>query len=140
MNVYDAARMRLLGRLWPGGLSGRRRRRAFPLGGRLQLLDLDRPGVPGLRHRVDRDLTQVPVRHEGRQVRRVVPLVAVVLVDRAPQREEVLAERRLARPLRRVAQGRDRDGREDADDRHDDEELEEREARLAAPVPHHQSL
>ena len=58
------------------------------------------------------------------------------------RQEEVRAQRGLAGTLGRVAQRRHSDRREDSDDRHHDEELEQREAGLADALTrsHHQSL
>ena len=60
--------------------------------------------VGRLGHGVEGDFAHVPVLDQRLQVRRVVAFVALVLVDDAPEREEIGAQRRLPGALGRIPQ------------------------------------
>ncbi len=99
--------------------------------GRGGLLEDELPRIDRLGERIERDLPDVLVLDQDLERRGVVALVGLVLVEAGTEGEEVLPEGGLLGLDRGVQEHRDADRREDADDRHDDEQLYEREA--AAP-------
>src|SRR6202051_2108981 len=80
--------------------------------------------------RVFGDVAQVVLLLQRLQALGVLLLVRVVVVERFPKFEEVVAQRRLARLGLRPFDVGDGDGGEDADDRDDDDQLDEGEAGL----------
>src|SRR5512135_2885266 len=105
---------------------------------RVRLLHDDLPRVRRLRERVDRDLAEVFLGHERLQRVGVVALVRVELVEAGPEREEVLAQRRLLGPDGSLLELRHGDRDQDPEDGHHDEQLDEREALSVSHA--HQSL
>src|SRR6266545_1991935 len=104
------------------------------LGARVLRVDLfvgEHPAVALPGHGIDRHLLQIALLDELIEAGGVLPLVTVVLVDDVAQGMEIGLEHRLLGVDRYVLQGRHGDGRQDADDRHDDDQLEEGESLLA---------
>src|SRR5262249_39929784 len=92
---------------------------------RIRLACCRLPGGRAERERILGNLPGVARAPELLELRWPLPLVRVVLIDRAPQVEEVCFQRRLARARLAVAVLHEADASQDDQNRRDDEELDE---------------
>src|SRR5204862_407656 len=82
-------------------------------------------------HRILWDGADVVLLLELLKALRVALFIGVEVVDRGAHLAQIAAQRRLARLVLRVLDVRHRDGRKDADDRDDDDQLGDRESSRA---------
>ncbi len=92
------------------------------------------PGLGRFGEGISRDASQQTLLDQLVERGRIGALVAVVLVDHVAHGAQIGLERRLVGAARQIAQRRQRDGRQDADHRDDDDELEQREAKRVMSI------
>ena len=85
--------------------------------------------IRGARKGIDRDVPQVTGVNQSLQAFGIKPLIRQVLVNTRPQFIEIGTDHRFPRPDRRILHRRKGYGRENADNRHHDDQLDQRETR-----------